>query len=448
MEEYKKHGRTSVWIETYGCQMNKYDSEIIAGMIRGYGYDITEDSKEADVILVNTCSVREHAEKRALGRISVLAHLKKVNPHKKIGVIGCMAQRMHKELVQSYPFLDFIIGPDEYRKIPLLIGAADSNNSIQFNCESSETYSDIIPARKSRITGWVAIMRGCNNFCTYCIVPYTRGRERSRPANDILKEISIMATQGYREVILLGQNVNSYFDGENDFPELLNILSQIPKILRIRFMTSHPKDLSEKLLKIIASKEKICPHIHLPVQSGSNKILSKMNRGYTREYYFQIVEKARKLIPDIAITSDVMVGFPGESKTDFMDTFNLMEKVRFTDAFTYHFSIREGTAAAKMNGQITQKVKLERLNKIIQLQRQISLEEKQKLIGQCVEILPECLSKQSSNEWMGKTATNEVIIFPENGKQPGRLVKVVVETCKGSTLRGRIFESDPMNGQN
>ena len=418
--------------------MNKYDSEIIAGIVTAEGFRITKNCEEADIILINTCSVREHAEKRALGRIGVLAQWKKSVPHRKLGIIGCMAQRMKEDLLLEKPFVDFIVGPDEYRKLPEIMFDGLHGPRCCTHFDREETYNGIAPSRQSGISGWVSITRGCNNFCSYCVVPYTRGRERSRPAEEILNEIKRMAEEGFREVILLGQNVNSYYDGENRFPDLLERACHVSGILRVRFMTSHPKDLSDNMLNVMASDKKICPHIHLPVQSGSDRILSLMNRMYTREKYIRLIEKARSHIPGVAITSDIMVGFPGETESNFQDTIRLMEEVRFDEAYTYRYSHRTGTKACRMKDHLTERERLERLDRIIDLQRGITFQKKQAMIGQHVEVLPETESKKSAEEWMGKTPTNHVVVFLKNDVLLGQPVNILIEECRGSTLRGLV----------
>jgi tRNA-2-methylthio-N6-dimethylallyladenosine synthase len=428
----------TVFIETYGCQMNKYDSEIAAGMLDRNGFSITDDIDEADAVIINACSIREHAEQKIMGRLGVLSQWKKMHSRRKLGLIGCMAQRMKQELLTEKSGLDFIVGPDQYRELPDILTKTTSERFNRTSFCETENYDDIQPLRDLKISGWVAIMRGCNNFCSYCIVPYTRGRERSRSLESILKEIHQMIQNGCREVTLLGQNVNSYHDGENNFPDLLKKISQIDGLYRIRFMTSHPKDLSENLLETIASEKRICKHIHLPVQSGSNRILSMMNRKYTRENYLALVKKARSLISDVSITSDIMVGFPGETDQDFEDTIHLMTQVKFDEAYTYHYSRREGTRAAEMEENLSKEEKLIRLNRIIQLQQTISLEKKQLLIGNVFEVLPEKESRRSSNEWMGKTDTNHTVVFPKEDSSLGCPVDVQIQECKGTTLKGRI----------
>jgi tRNA-2-methylthio-N6-dimethylallyladenosine synthase len=436
MDKTIRQKRSSVFIETYGCQMNKSDSEVVAGLLAASGYDVVENQEEADVILINTCSVRNHAEKRALGRISVLASWRREVDSRKLGIIGCMAQRMGNDLLTEKPFVDFIVGPDEYRSIPRLIGNGHDTRRALTQFHDDENYSGIIPYRESSICGWITITRGCNNFCSYCIVPYTRGRERSRPAEDILRETEHMVHDGIVEVTLLGQNVNSYDDGKNRFSDLLRMISRVSGIHRIRFLTSHPKDLTDDILEVIASEDEVCPHIHLPVQSGSNHILSLMNRHYTRERYLGLVEKARDNIPDVSITSDILVGFPGETESDFSLTYALMEEVRFDEAFTYRYSTRQGTRAAEMEDNLTEKERLDRLDKIIRLQRGITREKKIEMIGRFVEVLPEAENKQSPEEWMGRTGMNHVVVFPKDGISLGQPVMVRITECRGSTLRG------------
>lgn len=431
----------AVYIETYGCQMNKYDSEIVAGILTKSGCRITDDTRKASVILINTCSVRAHAEIRALGRLNTFAGWKSVCPERKLGIIGCTAQRLGRDLLEKKPFLDFVIGPDEYQRLPELIANGHSDSSAHVQLSTEETYAEVQPLRRPGITGWISVMRGCNNFCSYCIVPYTRGRERSRPAGSIIAEIESMVRAGFVEVTLLGQNVNSYFDGSVHFAELLDKASRIEGMLRIRFMTSHPKDLTEHILDIMASRDAICPHLHLPVQSGSNRILSLMNRDYTRDRYLRCIESARDKIPGIAITSDIMVGFPGETESDFNDTLNLVKNVEFDDAYTYRYSPREGTKAARMEGLVGEQERLDRLDTLIRVQRTITLEKKRALIGSRVNVLPESTSKKSPHEWMGKTPGNQVVVFPKAGADLGNPVDILIEECRGTTLRGKIADS-------
>ncbi|MBN1780195.1 tRNA (N6-isopentenyl adenosine(37)-C2)-methylthiotransferase MiaB [bacterium] len=426
--------RPAAWFETYGCQMNKNDSELVAGILAEHGYTVTRDLDHADIALINTCSVRAHAEQRALGRIHNLAHWKQCAPGRKIVVLGCMAQKDRESLFDEIPAVDLIAGPDAYRHLPGLL--KDPGRACDTQPDSTETYSGIHPLRAPHVSGWVTIMRGCDNFCSYCIVPYTRGRERSRPFREIEKEIVQMTSLGFREVTLLGQNVNSYHDGESDFPGLLEKIAANPDLKRIRFMTSHPKDCSERLFEVMGSNGIICPHLHLPVQSGSNRILERMNRGYTREHYLQLIDLARTSIPELAVTTDMMVGFPGESESDFGDTVSLMRTVRFDDAFMYHYSPRPGTASAKMADDVPQEEKLVRLNHIIQIQHMISREIKSGMIGSIRQVMAEETSKQSGSEWLGKTGGNHAVVFPKQHIGPGEIVSIRIESCRGFTLRG------------
>ena len=441
METNEEKSGIAVHIETYGCQMNKYDSEVIAGILQNEGYRKVEHPDSADVILINTCSVREHAENRALGRADVLSGWKKERPDRKLGIIGCVAQRLGSDLLRSRPYLDFIVGPDAYQRLPEIIGNGIHGPHAVTPCNPEETYDTVRPVRTPGICGWISIARGCDNFCSYCIVPYTRGRERSRPADRILEEIEDMVRQGFREVTLLGQNVNSYDDGATDFAGLLDRVSRIPDLPRIRFMTSHPKDFTQEILDVMAARETVCPHIHLPVQAGSNRVLQRMNRRYTREHYLSLVRAARETVPGVSLTSDVMVGFPGETETDFRETLDLMREVRFDEAYTYRYSPREGTKAVEFNDEIPEQERLRRLDAVIRLQREISKEIKQALVGQKHQVLPEAVSKKSKDEWMGRTLTNHVVVIPASDADLGQPVDVIIESLQGSTLRGRVINA-------
>jgi tRNA-2-methylthio-N6-dimethylallyladenosine synthase len=439
MDAKRPKAQPSVFIETYGCQMNKNDSELVRGILRGSGLRLSENVESADVVLVNSCSVRDHAERRVLERIGLLTGWKKREPGRRIGVLGCMAQRLGHELLELRPVLDFVVGPDEYRRLPDLIASKRRSPAVHADLRDEELYSDVSPLRDSGVSGWVTISRGCGNFCSYCIVPYTRGPEHCRSVSEICGEVAGMADLGFREVTLLGQNVNSYRHGDTDFPDLIERVGRIPGLLRIRFMTSHPKDLSDRLLETMASEPKICPHIHLPVQSGSTRILERMNRKVTREHYLNRVSKAKERIPDVVLTTDVMTGFPGETEEDFQETLDLMEEVRFDEAFTYHYSPRAGTAAASMPDPVPDAVKLNRLGRLIELQRAITFEKKRSMIGNIVEVLPEKLSRRSSDEWMGKTPGGHAVVFGKRDADMGRLVAVRIDALSGTTLRGVIY---------
>ncbi|MFO7891535.1 MAG: tRNA (N6-isopentenyl adenosine(37)-C2)-methylthiotransferase MiaB [bacterium] len=437
----KKNNRNRCFfIETYGCQMNKNDSERISNILQNNGFLKANTMEKADIIIINTCSVRQHAENRALGRARGLASWKKKSSKRRLGIVGCTAQRLGKELVEKIPHVDFILGPDQYRHFPDIIYSSDQKSVINTEFQDNETYEKILPTiNDNSVSSFVTITRGCSNFCSYCIVPYTRGKLRSRDSNDIIREIEFLVDSGKNEIILLGQNVNSYFDGKYHFSDLLKKVSRINGVLRVRFMTSHPKDLSEDILQVIRQKKNICSHLHLPVQSGSTRILSLMNRQYSRENYINLIVKARGLIPELSLTTDIMVGFPGETEEDFQETVDLMKKIAFDNAYLYRYSSRPGTRAATMKNQIPEKIKLKRLNSIIQLQRKISLKKKQAMIGQEVEVMPETYSKYSANELLGKTSTNFNIIFPGDETIIGNLVSIKLKECKGATLKGELI---------
>jgi len=416
--------------------MNKYDSELVTTILKDVGYKEAYSPDDSDIIIINTCAVRDHAEKRVLGRISVLKSWKNSRPGRKLGVIGCVAQVSSDKIAKNHPFVDFIAGPDSYRKLPGMILKSQHTSCIDTLLNSGETYSGIEPTRVGEVTGWLSIARGCNNFCSYCIVPYTRGRERSRSAKDIINELYSMADSGIKDVTLLGQNVNSYNDGETNFAGLLKKASRIPGILRIRFLTSHPKDISLELLEVMAENEKVCPHLHLPMQAGSDRVLEAMNRGYTIEHYMNTVEKAKAMIPDLALTTDIIVGFPGESDEDFIETYNAMRDIEFDDAFTYRFSPRAGTKAARMTNTVPEHIIHKRLNSIITLQREISLTKRKNLVGKKTVVIPEATSKLSNEEWIGKTAGNFTVVFPKNSTKIGEPVDIIITELRGATLRG------------
>ncbi|NOZ57623.1 MAG: tRNA (N6-isopentenyl adenosine(37)-C2)-methylthiotransferase MiaB [Calditrichaeota bacterium] len=431
------------YIKTYGCQMNKYDSELVAGLLRQHGVAAPED---ADVILVNTCAVREHAEQRVLGHLTQLRLHKQADPARKIGVLGCMAERMGDDLIARRPFVDFVLGPDGYRKLPALLGF-DEQPEWEENAEDRlETYTDIFPAHTEGVAAWIAVMRGCNNFCSYCIVPYVRGRERSRPAADVVKEVRRLAEQGYLEVTLLGQNVNSYWDGEHDFSDLLKMVASVDGIVRVRFATSHPKDLSDKLIDTIASEPKVCNHVHLPVQSGSSRILRLMNRKYTREQYLERVERIRQAIPDVALTTDVIVGFPGETEEDFEQTRSLLEQVEYDGAFVFHYSVRPGTAAARLPDSVPREEKIARLEELNRLQKKISLKKNRALVGRVEEVLVEGPNRKRPGQYIGRTETNKIVVFSPTRKESRQgLVRLRIVDASAHTLFGR--ELDGAEGE-
>ncbi|WP_421920643.1 tRNA (N6-isopentenyl adenosine(37)-C2)-methylthiotransferase MiaB [Marinifilum sp.] len=433
-----------LFLETYGCQMNVADSEVVAAIMQHDGFEITKTREEADVILVNTCSVRENAEQRVRGRVQGFSELKKKNPKLLIGVIGCMAERLGGKLFEQEKNVNIVVGPDAYMDLPMLVEKAEKGEkAINIDLSLTETYKDICPSRidETAISGFVSIMRGCNNFCTYCIVPYTRGRERSRNPESILKELRDLSGRGYKEVTLLGQNVNSFkFKNslaEVNFPELLEMVAKAEPNMRIRFATSHPKDMSDDTLKIIAKYPNICKHIHLPVQSGSDSVLKNMRRKYTREWYMNRIEAIRQIVPNCGISTDIFCGFHNESEEDFNQTLELMKWAKYDLAFMFKYSERPGTFAYKnLADNIPEEVKSERLTQMIELQNQLSLESNQKDIGQVFEVLVEGVSKKSDQELFGRSSQNKVIVFPRKDYKIGDLVQVKVSSCTQATLRG------------
>lgn len=428
-------------IETYGCQMNTADSEVVASILSEQ-FEITDQQKEADLVLINTCSVRDNAEQRIRKRLREIGALKKKKPSLIIGLLGCMAERIKEQLLTEEKALDFIAGPDAYRSLPQLIETA-SQGKLSFNVllSEEETYDDIAPIRYdgNGISAFIPIMRGCNNFCTYCVVPYTRGRERSRDPQTIIDEATKLIEKGYKEVTLLGQNVNSYFwEEENssiDFADLMEKVALLSPLLRVRFATSHPKDISDKLIQTIAKYENICKYIHLPVQSGSSAVLKKMNRVYDREYYLERINTIKKLIPDCSLSTDILSGFCGETAQDHQDTLSIMKEVGYSSAFMFRYSVREGTKAhEKFEDDVPDGVKAKRLEEIIALQQELSLLNNQQDIGKVFKVLVEGVSKRSDKKMFGRNSQNKVCVFPRGESQKGDYVTVKVINCTTGTL--------------
>lgn len=432
----------NLFIETYGCQMNFADSEVVAAVMKMADYELCDSIEVTDAIFINTCSIREHAEVKAMSRLEYFRQLKRKNKKLIVGVIGCMAERMQKELLE-HPAVDLVAGPDAYLDLPNLIAQAEQGDkSINIDLSLTETYKDVLPQRigGNRISGFVSIMRGCNNFCSYCIVPYTRGRERSRPYNSILNEVQDLYNRGYKEVTLLGQNVNSYnFEGMN-FASLLENLAQAIPGIRIRFTTSHPKDMSEETIIVISKYPNLCKHIHLPVQSGSSRILKLMNRKYTREWYLERIALIRKHIPDCGISTDMFTGFHSETEEDHQETLSLMRQVGYDSAFMFKYSERKGTFASKnLPDDVPEEVKLRRLQEMIDLQMELSLESNKKDIGKEFEVLVEGYSKRSKQQLSGRTSQNKVVLFENQGQKVGDLVRVKIKDASAITLFGDIL---------
>jgi tRNA-2-methylthio-N6-dimethylallyladenosine synthase len=432
-------------ISTFGCQMNEHDSEKIAWILDGMGYELTNNREEADLIIFNTCAVRKSAEERVFGQLGELKALKRKNPDLILSVCGCMMQREDiREVVTSkYRHVDIIFGTNNIHKLPQLISRhyETGKTIIDIDEENREIEESIDANRKYSYKAFVNITYGCNNFCTYCIVPYTRGRERSRNPESIIAEIEDLAKNGCKEVTLLGQNVNSYgktLDSNYSFADLLKDVNNIEGIERIRFMTSHPKDISDDVISCYATLDKLCEHLHLPIQSGSNKILKAMNRKYSREDYLTIIKKVKNVLPDIAITTDIIVGFPGETEEDFEETLDIVKKVQYDSAFTFLYSIREGTKAATMENQVPDDVKHERFQRLLDTLYPIGLEKNEKLIGEIVEVLVEDVSKNNDKILNGRTRSSKLVHFPGDKELIGKLINVRIDEVKTFTLEGTI----------
>lgn len=445
--------RPKVFIETYGCQMNVNDSEVIASILHANGYAIINKLDDADVILINTCSIRENAETRVWGRLDVFKQIKKRKPSVLVGVVGCMAERLKENLIEEQKVVDLVVGPDAYRELPVLIRAAeDGQKGINVLLSREETYGDISPVRldKNGVSAFVSIMRGCNNMCAYCVVPYVRGGERSRDPKTILREVQELIDAGYREVTLLGQNVDSYHwkhEGllhhvhYTNFSDLLEMVATLSPNLRVRFSTSHPKDLNDEVLFTMAMYENICNHIHLPVQSGSTRILELMNRGYDRDYYMKRIEAIRNIIPDCAISSDFITGFCTETEEDHTQTLTLMEWAKFDFAYMFKYSERPNTKAARnYTDDVAEEIKSRRLTEIIDLQGKLSEESKKRDVGKSFEVLIEGESKKSKEEFFGRTSQNKVVVFPRKNHKIGDYVLVEITDCTPATLIGKIVD--------
>lgn len=430
--------KNKVYIETYGCQMNLADSEVVMGILKNQGYFLTKEIDNADVVFLNTCSIRDNAEQRIHGRLGNLQKLKYKNPNMVVGVLGCMAERLKEELIEKKKIVDLVVGPDEYRRLPEFIdGAFAGEKGIGVKLSRTETYDDLIPFREDGLSAWISVMRGCDKFCTYCVVPFTRGRERSRSLNSIVDEIQTLSERGFREITLLGQNVNSYLDGENDFADLLAASADVDRLIRIRFSTSHPQDLSDKLLYTIAEHPNLSNYIHLPVQSGSNRVLVAMNRTYTIEHYLNIIEKAREIIPGVSFSTDIIAGFPTETGEEHQMTIDVMRKVRYDGAYMFKYSPREGTPAYKMEDDVSEEIKSKRLSEIIDLQNSISYEINQQLIGTEEITLVESKSKKSDDFYSSRTDSNKIVILPVgNDVHIGDYVKVKITKATSGTLFG------------
>ena len=435
-----------LFIETYGCQMNVADSEVVASVMKLAGYGTVDSLDDADAVFLNTCSIRDNAEQKIFSRLEYFASLRRKRKSGKliVGVLGCMAERVKNELIERYG-VDIVAGPDSYLSLPELVAAAEAGEkAINVELSATETYRDIIPRRigHNRISGFISIMRGCNNFCSYCIVPYTRGRERSREPQSILNELEDMRQRGFKEVTLLGQNVNSYHYVQDNgdvlgFAGLLKMVAEAAPEMRVRFTTSHPKDMNDDIIEVIASVPNVCKHIHLPVQSGSNAVLKAMNRKYTREWYLDRIAAIRKAMPDCGITTDMFTGFHGETEDDFGQTLSLMREVGFDSAFMFKYSERPGTYASKnLPDDVPEEVKIERLNRMIALQNELSAESNRRDVGKTFEVLAEGVSKRSREQLFGRTSQNKVVVFPRGTHHTGDLLTVKIIDSSSATLIG------------
>ncbi|MDD4544952.1 MAG: tRNA (N6-isopentenyl adenosine(37)-C2)-methylthiotransferase MiaB [Bacteroidales bacterium] len=440
--------RKKVYIETYGCQMNQSDSEIVGAIVEENGLEVIEDINQADIIFVNTCSIRDNAEQRVKNRLGEFEAIKKKKPELRIGVLGCMAERMKEELFKENKSVDIIVGPDSYRDIPKLLNLAESGQkAANVILSEEETYSEITPVRLSSngVSAFISIMRGCENFCSYCVVPYTRGKERSRDYNSIIKEAEDLFSKGYKEITLLGQNVNSYlWENENEkinFAKLIEMVAKVSPLLRIRFSTSHPKDISEELIDVIARNNNICKSLHLPIQSGSSRMLKKMNRKYTREDYIGKIDMIKSKIPDISLSTDIIAGFCSETIEDHNDTLSIMEYANYDYAFMFNYSQRPNTLAEKKyEDDVPSEEKTKRLNEIIDLQRKLSLASNKRDIGKEFEILVEGVSKRSKEKLFGRTSQNKVVIFDNKVVSIGNYVNVKIVDCTSATLIGQLTD--------
>jgi len=436
-----------LYIETYGCQMNVSDSEIVGSIMKDIGYEQGHSPENADVIFINTCSIRDNAEQRVKKRLKEIRILKKKNPKLTVGILGCMAERLKEKLIEEQEFVDLIVGPDAYRDLPKLIKTVETGRkAINVLLSEEETYAEIEPVRygDNGISAYISIMRGCQNWCTYCVVPFTRGKERSRDPQTIVEEARDLFNKGYREVTLLGQNVNSYNwnDKEVEFHHLLKLIAEVSPLLRVRFATSHPKDISDNLIKTIADNHNICNYIHLPVQSGSTKMLKKMNRKYTREWYMERIKAIKKHIPDCGLSTDIIAGFCTETEEDHQETLSIMKWAEYDYAFMFKYSERPDTIAAKkFADDVPEEVKSRRLQEIIALQGELSLKRNTEDIGKTFEVLVEKISKKSDQELAGRNTQNKMIVFPKENYKPGDYVMVKVHKCTAATLLGTAVEN-------
>ncbi|MFL3025512.1 MAG: tRNA (N6-isopentenyl adenosine(37)-C2)-methylthiotransferase MiaB [Candidatus Neomarinimicrobiota bacterium] len=436
----------SYFIETYGCQMNVADTEVISGLLNNEGYRQTKDIHSANVIFVNTCAIREHAEDKVHSRLGFYNQIKQKKPDIIIGVLGCMAQNLKEDILESKPFVDIILGPDSYRRLPDMISnrSKEANHLVDTKLSRFEVYDNLFPSRKEGINAWISIMRGCDKFCTFCIVPFTRGRERSRSIDSIISEANQAVTDGFIEITLLGQNVNSYNHEGEGFHVLLDEVAKIKGLKRIRYTSPHPQDMTQEVLNVMAQHETICNYVHLPLQAGNDRILNRMNRTYTKSEFISLANQIRDSLPNVGLSTDIIVGFPGEGSEEFDDTLDVMEKVHFDSAYTFKYSSRPGTKAAEFEDMISEEEKQSRLERVIDMQKKHTLLQNQKRIGTIEMVLVEKESKRSANHWAGRTDSNKWVIFEKNNFKIGELVPIKIINAKGITLRGETININKM----
>jgi len=431
-----------IFLETYGCQMNEYDSELVRSILMKENYEFVKDESAADIVMLNTCAIREHAHRKVYGRVHSIRHARGKDSPVMIGILGCMATNLRQDLLEDRSLkIDFIAGPDSYKRLPQLIHEASEEGQKSYDVTLSEfeTYSDIHPSRTEGVNAWIAVMRGCNNFCTFCVVPYTRGRERSRSPENVIDEVRRLAAEGFKQVTLLGQNVNSYRYDDYDFAYLMDEVSKVPGIERIRFTSPHPKDFPDRFLDLMAVNPKICKHIHLPLQAGNNRILDMMNRTYTKEEFLSLVDKIRAKIPNVAITTDIIVGFPTETDSEFEDTLEVISKVQFDSAFTFKYSERQGTIASKKHpDDVPESVKTERIMRLNEIQKEITYQKNVSHIGEIHTILLEPYPEAKDTDQMpGRTDGNKLVLLPQGPYKGGDLLKVRITAATPHSLKGQ-----------
>ena len=434
------------FIETYGCQMNVADSELISGLLTREGFSETKDIHTADAIFVNTCAIREHAEDKVHSRLGYYHQIKRKNPKTIIGVLGCMAQNLKEDILESKPFVDIVLGPDSYRRLPEMIRerSNESSHLVDTKLSRFEVYDDMFPSRNKGINAWISIMRGCDKFCTFCIVPFTRGRERSRSVEGIVQEAAQAVSDGFIEVTLLGQNVNSYRHEGQKFHELLDAVAQIPGLKRIRYTSPHPEDMTQDVLNIMAKYDNICNYVHLPLQAGNDKVLNRMNRTYTKDQFLARVNQIRNTLPNVGISTDIIVGFPGENEAEFQETMDVMEVVKFDSAFTFKYSSRPGTKAAEFDDHVPEDEKQHRLERLIEMQQKHTLFRNKAIVGRVEMVLVEKESKRSKKQWAGRTDANKWVVFNKENAKIKDLIPVKIMDARGITLHGEIVQIQEM----